>query len=149
MRERTIHHSKILDFNLQVSGLQFKVVFLRDYLCSICKIRMSTDIWWLTLLEKLKAIHFTLGFFHRFFYHSCLFILLNKEGNYQITSQYFKKRPRGRVWGGKREEGSGWGAQVYLWRIHFYIWQNSYNLVKFKNKIKLKKNKKLKKNVIG
>jgi len=32
--------------------------------------------------------------------------------------------PRGRVWGGRREEGSGWGTQVYLWRIHFDIWQN-------------------------
>ena len=46
---------------------------------------------------------------------------------------------RGRVWGGRREEGSGWGTQVYLWRIHFDIWQNKYNIVKFKNKIKLKK----------
>ena len=25
---------------------------------------------------------------------------------------------------GRREEGSGWGTQVYLWRIHFDIWQN-------------------------
>ena len=33
-------------------------------------------------------------------------------------------RPRGRVWGGRREEGSGWGTQIYLWRIHFDIWQN-------------------------
>ena len=33
-------------------------------------------------------------------------------------------RPRGMVWGGKREEGSGWGTHVYLWRIHFDIWQN-------------------------
>ena len=33
-------------------------------------------------------------------------------------------RPRGRVWGGRREEGSGWGTQVFLWRIHFDIWQN-------------------------
>ena len=41
--------------------------------------------------------------------------------------------------GGRREEGSGWGTQVYLWRIHFDIWQNQYNIVKFKNKIKLKK----------
>ena len=39
-----------------------------------------------------------------------------------------------------REEGSGWGTQVYLWRIHFDIWQNEYNIVKFKNKVKLKKN---------
>ena len=33
-------------------------------------------------------------------------------------------RPRGRVWGGGREEGSGWGTQVCLWRIHFDVWQN-------------------------
>ena len=43
-------------------------------------------------------------------------------------------RPRGRVWGTQgmgnpgygepREEGSGWGTQVYLWRILFDIWQN-------------------------
>ena len=26
--------------------------------------------------------------------------------------------------GGRREEGSGWGMRVYLWRIHFDIWQN-------------------------
>ena len=24
----------------------------------------------------------------------------------------------------RREEGSGWGTQVYLWRIHFDVWQN-------------------------
>ena len=45
---------------------------------------------------------------------------------------------RGMVWGGRREEGSGWGTHVYLWRIHFNIWQNQYNIVKFKNKIKKK-----------
>ena len=28
-------------------------------------------------------------------------------------------QPRGMVWGGSREEGSGWGTHVYLWRIHF------------------------------
>ena len=33
-------------------------------------------------------------------------------------------RPRGMVWGGRREEGSGWGTHVYLWRIHFDILQN-------------------------
>ena len=33
-------------------------------------------------------------------------------------------RPRGMVWGGRREEGSGWGAYVYLWRIRFDVWQN-------------------------
>ena len=29
---------------------------------------------------------------------------------------------------------SEWGTHVYLWRIHFDIWQNQYNIVKFKNK---------------
>ena len=33
-------------------------------------------------------------------------------------------RPRGMEWGGRREEGSGWGTHVYLWRIHFDIWQS-------------------------
>ena len=33
-------------------------------------------------------------------------------------------QPRGRVWGGRREKGSGWGAQVYLWQIHFDVGQN-------------------------
>ena len=32
--------------------------------------------------------------------------------------------PRGMEWGGRREEGSGWGTHVYLWQIHFDIWQN-------------------------
>ena len=45
-------------------------------------------------------------------------------------------RPRGMVWGGRREEGSGWGTHVYLWRIHVDIWQNQYNIVKLKNKRK-------------
>ena len=51
-------------------------------------------------------------------------------------------QPRGMVWGGRREEGAGWGTHVYLWWIHFDVWQNQYNIVKFKNKIKLKKKKK-------
>ena len=42
--------------------------------------------------------------------------------------------PRGMVWGGKKEEGSGWGTRVYLWQIHFDIWQNQYNIVKLKKK---------------
>ena len=44
--------------------------------------------------------------------------------------------PRGMVWGGRREEGSGWGTCVYLWQIHVDIWQNQYNIVKLKIKLK-------------
>ena len=50
------------------------------------------------------------------------------------------------VWGRRREEGSGWGTHVYLWRIHFDIWQNQYNIVKL-NKIKFKKKRKKKEEV--
>ena len=45
-------------------------------------------------------------------------------------------RLRMMVWGGRREEGSGWGTRVYLWQIHVDIWQNQYNIVKLKIKIK-------------
>jgi len=45
------------------------------------------------------------------------------------------------VWGERREEGLGWGTHVYLWWIHFDIWQNQCNIVKFKNKINFKKSK--------
>ena len=48
-------------------------------------------------------------------------------------------RPRGMVWGGRREEGLGWGTHVYVWWIHFYIWQIQNNIVKLKSKIKIKK----------
>ena len=48
-------------------------------------------------------------------------------------------QPRGKVQGGRKEEGSGWGTRVYLWRINVDIWQNQYNIVKLKNKIKFKK----------
>ena len=41
--------------------------------------------------------------------------------------------------GGERRVQDG-EHMYYLWRIHFDIWQNQYNIVKFKNKIKLKKN---------
>ena len=43
-----------------------------------------------------------------------------------------------------REEGGGFrmGTHVYLWRIHFDIWQNQCNIVKLKTKIKFKKKEK-------
>jgi len=47
------------------------------------------------------------------------------------------------VWGRRREVDSGWGTHVYLWRIHFDIWQNQYNIVKLKNKKRKKKKKKI------
>ena len=66
--------------------------------------------------------------------------LLIFQGNLKHLLQYHSSkalilgRPRGMEWGGRREEGSGWGTHVYLWRIHFDIWQNKYNYAKFKKK---------------
>ena len=37
--------------------------------------------------------------------------------------------PRGMVWGGGLEWGSGWGTRVQLWRIHVDVWQNQNNIV--------------------
>ena len=64
---------------------------------------------------------------------------MKQDARYWMLGAGALGRPRGMVWGGRREEGSGWGTHVYLWRIHFDIWQKQYNIVKFKNKIKLKK----------
>ena len=40
-----------------------------------------------------------------------------------FTKRNVKKLMRDGM-GGRREEGSGWGTHVYLWRIHLDIWQN-------------------------
>ena len=72
-------------------------------------------------------------------------IIYETSGQSRFNARYWMLgagalgQPRGMVCGGKREEGSGWGTCVCLWQIHFDIWQNQYNIVKFKNKIKLKK----------
>ena len=46
------------------------------------------------------------------------------EARYWMLGAGALGRPRGMVWGGRREEGSGWGAHVYRWRIRFDVWQN-------------------------
>ena len=46
------------------------------------------------------------------------------DARYWMTGAGALGRPRGMEWGGRREEGSGWGTHVYLWWIHFDIWQN-------------------------
>ena len=48
-------------------------------------------------------------------------------------------RLRGMVRGRRREEASEWGTRVYLWWIHFDIWQNQHKIVKLKNKNDKKK----------
>ena len=61
------------------------------------------------------------------------------DARYWIIGAGALGRPRGMVWGGRWEEGSGCGIHVYLWQIHFDIWQNQYNTVNLKNIIKFKK----------
>ena len=36
--------------------------------------------------------------------------------------------------GGRWEEGSRLGTRVHRWWIHVDVWQNQYNIVKFKKK---------------
>ena len=68
------------------------------------------------------------------------------DARYWMLGAVALGRPRWVVWGGRRDEGSGWGTHEYLWQIHFDIWQKQYNIVKL-NKIKFKKkNKERKKN---
>ena len=43
------------------------------------------------------------------------------DARYWILGAGALGRPRGMEWGGRREEGSGWGTRVYLWQIHFDI----------------------------
>ena len=50
-------------------------------------------------------------------------------------------QPSGMVRGGREEQGSGWGARVYLWRIHVDVWQNQCNIVQLKFKKMLIKKK--------
>ena len=64
------------------------------------------------------------------------------DAQYWILGAGALGRPRGMVRGGRKEEGSGWGTRVYLWRMHVDIWQNQYNIVKLKNKIIIKKKNK-------
>ena len=54
---------------------------------------------------------------------SCM-ILSRFDARYWMLGASVLGRPRRMVWGGRREEGSGWGTHVYLWQIHFGIWQN-------------------------
>jgi len=53
-----------------------------------------------------------------------------KNHSLDYTDLSWQRQPRGMVWGGRRERGSGWGTRVYLWWIHVDVWQNQYNIVK-------------------
>ena len=58
------------------------------------------------------------------------------DAQYWVLGAGALGRPRGMVQGGRREQCSGWGTHVDLWRIHVDIRQNQYNIVKLKNKKK-------------
>ena len=51
-------------------------------------------------------------------------------------------RPRGMVWGGRREGGSGWGTHVTPWLIHVNVWQKPLQYCKVISLQLIKANKK-------
>ena len=76
---------------------------------------------WYCAVEELVSFNCfrsTLSFFYFYFFQFLFFFKKIMLGAGALG------RPRGMVWGGRREEGSGWGTHVYLWRMHFDIWQN-------------------------
>ena len=93
------------------------------------------ELYFFSLLSGLQA-QFPVGS-----YDFILASIINTENFFFFykNGTCFKKSQKESMHGMEREEGSGWGTHVYLWRIHFNIWQNQYNIVKFKNKIKFKK----------
>ena len=66
--------------------------------------------------------------------YETILLLSIQDARYWMLGAGALGRPRGMVRGGRREEGLGWGTRVYLWWIHVDIWQNQYNIVKFKKK---------------
>ena len=44
--------------------------------------------------------------------------------------------PREMIWGGRWEGGAGWGTRVHPSWFHVDVWQNQYNIVKWKKKKK-------------
>ena len=52
------------------------------------------------------------------------------DAGYRVIGADALGRPRGMVWGGRWERGSGWGTRVQPRWIHVNIWQNQYNIVK-------------------
>ena len=67
-------------------------------------------------------------FYRMFLYSLAVFISLPKCGPEKeqklmrlMLGAGALGRPRGMVWGGRREESTGWGTRVYLWRIHVDI----------------------------
>ena len=52
------------------------------------------------------------------------------DAGYRMLRAGALGQPRGKVWVGRREGGSGLGTRVHPWQIHVDVWQNEYNIVK-------------------
>ena len=78
-----------------------------------------------TLTGHDSLFYFFFKFYFIFRLYITVLVLPNIKMNPpQVYGAGALGRPRGMEWGGRREEGSGWGTHVYLWQIHFDIWQN-------------------------
>jgi len=76
------------------------------------------------------------------YYEVVLIIVLSRfDAGYRMLGAGAPGRPRGMVWGGRWEGGSGGGTRIHLWQIHVDVWQNQYNIV-ISLQLKFKKKKK-------
>ena len=75
----------------------------------------------------------------------CIICETNRQSRFDAWSRMLRAGalgwPRGMVRGGRWERGSGWGTFVHPWLIHVNVWQNPYNIVKWKKKKEPKKRK--------
>ena len=65
-------------------------------------------------------------------YYTCYYTCFNAilPNHPTLALAHWLGWPRGMVWGGRWEWGSGWGTCVHLWRMPVDVWQNQYNIVK-------------------
>ena len=73
-------------------------------------------------------------FFKNVMYMYITICEIDHQSRFDAWGRVFRARalgwPWGMGWGGRWEEGSGWGIHVQPWLIHVNVWQNHHNTVK-------------------
>ena len=82
----------------------------------------------MTMVKRQHLFNLTVGNMHNIIYETnCQ---PRFDAWYRMLGAGVLGCPRGMVWGGRWEGGSGLGTHVHPWQIHVDVWQNQYNIVK-------------------